>query len=139
MHTLTPKEVVLRFNSEVIEKGNRQIFLELMADDFVNHSAPPGGLNGSEGMWNTFENVLRPAISNLRVIVQDQIAEGDKVSTRKTIEGTLSGPLLGRAPNHEPIRIDVIDIVRIRDGKYVEHWGLNNLASVLAGLEWMPT
>ena len=135
MQALTPKEVVRRFNTEVIERGCRQVFQELMADDFVNHSAPAGAPDGGEGMWTTFETVLRPAISGLRVIIEDQIAEGDKVTTRKTIEGTLNGPLLGRVPNHAPIRIEVIDIVRIRDGQYVEHWGINNLPSVLARLE----
>jgi len=134
MQALTPKEVVRRFNHEVIERGNREVFLALMAKDFVNHSAPPGAPSGGEGMWNTFENVLRPAISGLRVRIEDQLVDGDKVTTRKVIEGTLTGPLLGRAPNHAPIRIEVIDIVRVHEGRYVEHWGINNLPSVLARL-----
>ena len=135
MQALTPKEVVRRFNIEVIERGDRAVFLTLMAKDFVNHSAPPGASSGSEGMWNTFENVLRPAISDLRVRIEDQLVDGDKVTTRKVIEGVLTGPLLGKAPNHAPIRIEVIDIVRVHDGRYVEHWGINNLPSVLARLE----
>lgn len=135
MPAMTPKEVVRHFNREVIEKGNRQAFLALMADDFVNHAAPPGAPKGPEGMWNTFENVLRPAISGLRVTIEDQLAEGDKVTTRKAIEGTLSGPLLGKAPNHERIRIEVIDIVRVRNGQYLEHWGINNLPAILAKLD----
>lgn len=130
----TPKEVVLRFNDEVIEKGDAAAFRALMADDFVNHSAPAGMPRGGEGMWNTFENILRPAISNLRVVVEDQIVEGDKVTTRKAITGILTGPILGKAPSNAPVRIDVIDIVRVRDGKYAEHWGLNSLQAVLAGL-----
>lgn len=134
MQPAGPRDIVLRFNREVIEAGNAESFAELMAADFVNHAAPPGTPNGPESMWNTFENVLRPAISNLRVIVEDQIVEGEKVTTRKAITGLLTGPLLGVAPTRAPIRIDVIDIVRVRDGKYAEHWGLNTLQTVLAAI-----
>ena len=128
------RAVVRRFNRKVIAGGNREIFRALMADDFVNHSAPPGADSGPEGRWLTFETVLRPAIANLALVIEDQIAEGDKVTTRKAIMGTLTGPLLGYAPTGLPIRIDVIDIVRVRDGQYAEHRGLNTLGAVLAGL-----
>ncbi|MBT9386151.1 ester cyclase [Pseudooceanicola sp. CBS1P-1] len=129
-----PRSVVRRFNREVIEQGNPAAFRTLMAEDFVNHSAPPGAPQGPEGMWHTFEHVLRPAISGLTVTIEDQLVEGDKVTTRKTIAGTLSGPLMGVAATNGPIRIDVIDIVRVRDGRYAEHWGLNSLPAVLAQL-----
>jgi predicted ester cyclase len=92
------KAVVLRFNREVIERGDVTVFQELMAEDFVNRTAPPGMSRGSDGMLATFNTVLRPAFPDLRVEVHDQIAEGDKVTTRKTIRGTHRGPLLGIAP-----------------------------------------
>ncbi|TIP03194.1 MAG: ester cyclase [Mesorhizobium sp.] len=129
-----PKEIVRRFNAEVIEAGSAQSFADLMAPDFVNHSAPPGSPNGPESMWNTFENLLRPAISELRVKIEDQIAEGDMVTTRKSVTGILTGRLLGAGPTNAPIAIDVIDIVRVRDGRYAEHWGMNNLAAVVAAI-----
>ncbi len=129
-----PKQIVRRFNSEVIEKGDYSAFQELMAKDFVNHSALQGTPSGPESMWNTFENILRPAISELRVLILDQVAEGGKVTTRKMITGNLTGPLLGAKPTNRPIRIDVIDIVRVSEGRYVEHWGVNTLPTVLAQL-----
>ncbi|WP_416795499.1 ester cyclase [Ciceribacter azotifigens] len=128
------KEVVRRFNSEVIQNGNEAEFHALMAPDFVNHSAPPGMPNGPESMWNTFQNVLRPALSDLKVTIQDQIAEGDKVTTRKTISGVHSGTLMGIPATGRDVAISVIDIVRVEDGRYAEHWGLNTLSNVLAAL-----
>ncbi len=128
------KEVVRRFNEEVIQNGRADIFAELMADKFVNRSVPPGAPTGPEGMWNTFQNILRPAISDLKVAIHDQVAEGDRVTTRKTISGIHTGPLMGVAATGRPIAIDVIDIVRVRDGKYAEHWGINTLTTVLTEL-----
>lgn len=117
------KEIVRRFNTEVIEQGNAKAFEALMAADFVNHSAPSGAPTGPQGMWNTFQNLLRPALSDLKVTIHDQIAEGDRVTTRKTISGIHSGTLLGIPATGKQIAIQVIDIVRVEDGKYAEHWG----------------
>jgi Predicted ester cyclase len=128
------KEVVRRFNIEVIQNGNEDEFRALMAPDFINHAAPEGMPNGPESMWNTFQNILRPALSDLTVTIHDQVAEGDKVTTRKTISGVQTGTFLGIPATGREIAISVIDIVRVQDGRYAEHWGLNTLSNVLAKL-----
>ena len=128
------KDVVRRFNKEVIENGNRAAFEALMAPQFVNRSAPEGAPDGAESMWTTFQTVLRPALSGLSVTIHDQIAEGDKVTTRKTISGRHVGSLMGVEATGRSVQIDVIDIVRIENGRYAEHWGINNLTSVLSSL-----
>lgn len=128
------KSVVTRFNREVIEQGRLDSFQELMDPGFINRSAPPGMDNGPAGMINTFNNVLRPAFADLQVVIHEQVAEGDLVTTRKTISGTHTGALMGIAPTHRKVAIDVIDIVRVKNGRYVEHWGLNSLAAVLQEL-----
>jgi predicted ester cyclase len=128
------KDVVRRFNLHVIERGDRAAFESLMLPAFVNRSAPPGAADGPDSMWNTFENILRPALSDLRVVIHDQVAEQDKVTTRKTIHGVHTGMLMGAAATGRAVAIDVIDIVRIEDGRYAEHWGVNTLPAVLARL-----
>lgn len=128
------KQVVREFNLRVIGQGDRAAFDALMAADFVNHSALPGTPAGPEGMWRTFEQVLRPALSDLRVEIHDQLCDGDKVTTRKTIHGVHTGTLAGIAATGRQVAIDAIDIVRVREGRYVEHWGVNTLAATLASL-----
>ena len=129
-----PKDVVRRFNLDVIERGNRAAFEALMLPSFVNRTALSGAADGPESMWQTFDRVLRPALSDLRVEIHDQVAEGAKVTSRKTIRGRHTGTLLGVAATGRDVAIDVIDIVRVEDGRYAEHWGVNTLAAVLAGL-----
>lgn len=128
------KYIVKRFNKEVIQNCNEVSFRELMHVNFVNRSAPDTA-NNSNAMWNTFSSVLKPAFPDLIVEIFDQVAEDDKVTTRKAIMGTHTGALMGIAPTKKKIRIDVIDIVRLQDGKYIEHWGINTLATVLAELK----
>ena len=135
MSSESNKAAVRRFNIEVIQEGNKDSFKQLMTDGFINHSAPEGAPKGPEGMWHTFHNILRPALSGLKVVIHDQIAEGDKVTTRKTISGVHTGPLLGIAPTQKHVAIEVIDIVRLENGQYIEHWGINTLPSVIQSLK----
>lgn len=128
------KTLVLRFNREVIELGNEAAFQELIDPAFINRTAPPGISAGPEGMRYLFNRVLRPALADLRVTIHDQVAEGDRVTTRKSISGTHRGTLFGVAATNRHVSIDVIDIVRIQNGRYAEHWGINTLPSVLASL-----
>jgi predicted ester cyclase len=128
------KAVVRRFNQEVIEQGNTNSFKVLMDPNFVNRSAPDGMDNGPQGMIWFFNDVLRPAMPDITVTIHDQVAEGDMVTTRKTISGTQTGPLLGVPASGRVISIDVIDMVRIKDGKYFEHWGITTLPELLATL-----
>ncbi|MBP2498310.1 putative ester cyclase [Methylobacterium sp. PvP062] len=128
------KAVVRRFNDEVIVRGNRAAFDMLVDPSFVNRSAAPGAPDGPEGLWATFEEILRPAMSALEVVIHDQVAEGDKVTTRKTISGIHSGSFFGIEATGRPISIDVIDIVRVIGGRYVEHWGINTLQAELGKL-----
>lgn len=125
------KAVVRRFNQQVIADGNRQAFEQLVAENFINRSAPAGGPNDRESLWHTFDQILRPAFSELQVQIEDQIAERDWVTTRKTIRGIHSGSLMGIAPTGLAVTIAVIDMVRIEAGKYVEHWGMNTLQAVI--------
>ncbi|GAB4045539.1 ester cyclase [Spirosoma litoris] len=134
LQTQLNKQAVRRFNQEVIAEGNLDSFNELMDDQFINHSAPPEADNGPQGMINTFNNILRPALADMQVIIHDQIAEGDLVTTRKTIKGTHTGTLMGIPPTDRSVRIEVIDVVRLRNGKYIEHWGINTLPTVLQQL-----
>jgi predicted ester cyclase len=128
------KAVVLRFNREVLERGDEAAFRSLMAEGFVNHTAPPGIPRGPDGFWHRLATELRPALSGLRVEIHAQIAEGDLVTTRKTLHATHAGTLMGVAATNRPVAVDVIDILRVVDGRCVEHWGVNTLASVVAGL-----
>lgn len=129
------KAVVRRFNQEVIAEGNLESFKELMDEQFVNRSAPESMDSGPAGMIYFFNEILRPAIPDIHVTIHQQVSEGDLVTTQKTISGTQTGVLLGIPATGRVVNIDVIDIVRVKDGKYFEHWGITSLPEVLSQLQ----
>jgi predicted ester cyclase len=128
------KGVVRQFNRDCIEEGKPAAFAELLADHVVNHSARPGSPNGPESFNYFLNEILRKGFPDLRVEIFEQIAERDLVATRKMITGTHTGELFGKPPTGKQVEIHVIDIIRLDDGKYAEHWGQSNFAEVLAGL-----
>lgn len=128
------KRIVTRFNKEAIEQGNLDAFDELIASDFINHTAPAGMPKGKEGMSRFIIGVIRQAFPDLRVEIYDQVAEGDKVVTRKAFHATHTGPFMGIPATGKSIVFPIIDIVRLRDGQYIEHWGIRDTHSVLQQL-----
>lgn len=128
------KSIVTRFNQEFIGQGNLASFGDLVAEDVVNHTAPPGSPGGAQGMRYFILEVLRKGFPDIRVEILDQIAEGDKVMTRKVLRGRHTGEFMGIPPTQKDVAIRVMDIIRLRDGKYAEHWGMSDLAEVAKGL-----
>lgn len=137
METMTEnnKAVVRRFNQEVIAEGNLESFKELVDEQFTNRSAPEGMDNGPAGMIYFFIEILRPAMPDIHVTIHEQVSQDDLVTTRKTISGTQTGALLGIPATGRAINIAVIDIVRVKDGKYFEHWGITSLPEVMSQLQ----
>lgn len=128
------KAVVLRFNREALEQGDDGVLAEILDADFVNRTALPGLDTGIEGMRHVIKDVLHKGLTDIRVEVLDQVAEGDTVATRKRITAKHTGDLLGAPATGRAVEIIVFDFVRLRGGRYVEHWGLNTISQLVHGL-----
>ena len=115
------KEIVQRFVEEVQNQKNWTTFDELNADDFVNLSAPPGVPSDKEG-GKMFLGAFISAFPDSYVTIEDMVAEGDRVVTKKTFHGTHTGELNGIPPTGRRVSVQYVDILRLRDGQIVEHW-----------------
>lgn len=60
------------------------------------------------------------------------------VATLKTFSGTHKGELMGVPPTGKHVAFDVSDILRLRDGKVVEHWNVVDIAGLMQQLGAMP-
>lgn len=126
------KKTVIRFNKEFVEQGRMEVFEELVAENVYNHSAPAGSPTGPDGMLHFLNHILRAGFPDLTVDILDQVAEGDLVTSRKVFHATHSGHMMGIPPSGKKVVIHVIDIIRLKDGQYVEHWGMSNFSEVIA-------
>ncbi|MBK1657205.1 ester cyclase [Paracraurococcus ruber] len=69
-------------------------------------------------------DALLPAIPDMRLDIEDVITEGEKVLVRLTIHGTHGGDLLGIPATGRTVKVAVLDLFHIRDGRLAEHWAL---------------
>src|SRR5918995_2442710 len=117
---------------EAREKGDLAAVDEMMAPDFVIHARLfPGQQPGRAGAIRAIAQ-LSSAVSNASVHFEDQVAAGDKVVTRFTVQATHDrGELMGVAPTGRQINNVVIVILRISGGKIVEEWGMGTMGARL--------
>jgi len=140
MLTETNKTVSRRLFEEVWSKGNLALLNEIIATDHVN-SGPgtlPGLPNGPEGT-KQFVTVYRNAFPDVDFTINEQIAEGDKVVTRWTAQGTHKGELMGTPATGKSATVTGISVDRLVNGKIAESWGIFDQFGMLQQLGVIPT
>lgn len=117
------KAVIRRYFAAIDEacaRGDADIIDDFLAPDFVEHDPFPGIPPTREGWKQAFRGFVAGAPGYH--VVEDLIAEGDKVVGKVTAYGKHVGELFGIPATGKDIRVTGIAIWRIRDGKIVEHW-----------------
>lgn len=116
------RDLLHRYHVEVWEEGRLDRAGEYLAPTFTSHARvttlPPGAVIGPDFLaqfWIGF-----PDLHSREDAV---LADGDLVTVRWTITGTHTGPFFGVAATGKPIEVAGMDILRVADGKFVEHWG----------------
>ena len=116
------KALFRRFIQEVINDKNTDKMDILIGETWLDHNPPPGAAPGVEGMKQMM-GMFFAAFPDLNVTIDQLIAEGDIVVGRMTNTGTHQGDLMGIAPTGKRVTFSEIHMVRIENGKAVEHWG----------------
>ena len=116
-----------RLFAQALNEKRVELFDEFIHLEYNNHNAyvqpGPGGVK-------TFFRHYLDAFPDTKVVMEDMIEEGDRISARFTYNGTFSKPFMGYRPNSTSIQMRSIDIWRVKDGKFVEHWDELNLLEV---------
>jgi steroid delta-isomerase-like uncharacterized protein len=116
------KAIVRQQEEELFTQGNLDAADEVYAPDYVGHdpsnSEEVRGLEAAKRAASDY----RQAFPDLRVTVEDLIAEGDRVAARLRFRGTHLGELDGIAPTGRRVDCTGIVISRIEEGKIAEDW-----------------
>jgi len=121
------KRIVAGFVEQCQNQHNLAYADEIFHPEFVNHYRPEGRpIAETEGRpaagFQRFYGRLLDGFPDATMRVDEQLAERDLVATRKTFRGTHTGELWGLPPSGNRVEWSFIDIMRVRDGKIVEHW-----------------
>ena len=137
MSTEENKALICRFYEEVFNQRNLAALDDFYAPDHIDHTLPPGLPVSPEGTKQAIATMLE-GFPDLRISIEDMVAEGDKVVTRFTTHGTQQGKLGAIPPTSKQVAVPTIEITRIADGKIVEDWGLDDRLGMLQQLGLVP-
>ena len=137
---MSPEELkahARRIPDELLTQGDLTVADAVFAPDLVHHGPTPypPGVAGAKQL----ALALRRAFPDLCAIVEDEIAEGDRVVQRLTLSGTHRGAYCGLAPTGRRASWQMVAIQRIGpDGKVAEHWSCPDLFGLLRQLGALP-
>src|SRR5258708_8897709 len=134
------KALARRAMEEVWNQGKLTVIDELVASNATYHDAnvPGGKFTGPEGV-KQFVQIYRNAFPDVRITIEDQIAEGDKVVTRWTAVGTHKGELMGIPATGKQATVTGISVGHVVNGKFVEIWTNFDALGMLQQLGVIPT
>jgi steroid delta-isomerase-like uncharacterized protein len=121
---------------DALNTHDLKAFEALFADAYVNHqasaaAAPPAGLTAKAATVSFYAARLK-AMPDLKVTIETTVAEDDRVAASFRYEGAQEGAYYGLEPTHKRLSFTSCDIFRVADGRIVEHWGMGDIAGIVA-------
>jgi len=135
--TTTASNIVRQFYETVFQTGDIDAAAHFLSDDFLDHAPWPGRPATRDGFQaGTAE--MRAAFPDLAVKPVRIFEEDDKVAAIIRISGTHHGEFIGNRATGRAFEVDAVDILRVKDGKVCEHWGVIDTEQMLAQLRLSP-
>ena len=82
--------------------------------------------------------MFRSGMPDLKVVIEDMLAEGEKVATRYTLEGTHEGELFGVPPTGKRLSIRSMTVERVSEGRIRDHWRVTDTLEMMQQLGVVP-
>ncbi len=122
------RDLLLKANDEILTKGNLQYADEAFAADY----ASPGYDLKGPALINSFVNQLKQGFPDLKITVDQIVAEGNMVSWRRTHTGTHTGDFMGYKATGKVITWTEFNLTQFaEDGKILQEWGAGDLETAL--------
>ena len=132
------KQFMQRFVEEAINKKNLDAIDEFVDKDFVEHVPFPGQGPGRDGLKYAISTFVS-AFPDIKWILEEQIAEGEKVVSRFTMTGTHRGEFLGIPPTGKSVKVWGVVIDVVKDGKFAESRIIMDTLGLMQQLGAIPT
>jgi predicted ester cyclase len=130
MENIDNKTIIRRYVEEIENTGDVANIREFIAEEYVEVYEGKRYPIGIKGAIDHVRGVRR-VHPDLKLIIENQISEGEWVVTVYSATGTFKEEWFGMKPTGKPITYTGVNVDRIRDGKIIEHGGAANLLDPL--------
>jgi len=110
---------------------------EFFDASYVEHAAAPGMPPTREGLKQMFQAFLK-GFPDMKMTVEHVVADGDLVAIHLTSTGTNKGEMMGMPATGKAIKVQEMHLARVANGKFVEHWGVEDQMTMMQQLGLMP-
>jgi steroid delta-isomerase-like uncharacterized protein len=118
---------------EAVNSGNLEIMNDLVAPDAIENDPAPGQAKGPKGYIDFFTK-LRTAFPDLKLEVEQQVADDDNVAFAYTMTGTHKGDFNGIPATGKSVKARGLQISKFKNGKMIERWGSSDELGILKQL-----
>ena len=115
---------------EAVNKGNLDVLREVFAANVTDHDPAPDQGKGPDGFISLFTD-MRTAFPDLKIAVENMVADEEQVAIAYTMTGTHKGNFLGIPPTDKKIKARGMQIAKFKDAKIVERWGSSDELGIL--------
>ncbi len=122
-----------QYIEQFLNRGNMAIADNILSPDYRRYLSPSSTPLNVDQQKQRIAG-LRAAFPDLHVTIEDVLVEGDRVAVRVVLHGTQRGAFLGIPPTGKPVTVFALDVIRIENGRFVEHWGGPDLYSMVSQL-----
>jgi steroid delta-isomerase-like uncharacterized protein len=131
------KAICRMFFEEMLNKANFSIIEQLVDPDVISHDPFPGQAKGAKGLRDTMK-LFHTAFPDMKIIMNDMIAEDNRVMNKFTVTGTHKGEFMGIPATGKKISYEEVVILRLKDEKIVEHWAVADALSLMQQIGAIP-
>lgn len=135
MSTATQKSIVRRYFEQVFNEHRHDLVEEFLAENIEIHGTGlPPGVEAVKQWLST----LTTGFPDHQMIVEDILAEGDRVVARTTLKGTQLGEMQGIPATGKAVSVSAITIFRLDNGKIAEAWMVSDSLGMMQQLGVIP-
>lgn len=131
------KQLLRRLFEEGMNDGNTAVIDELVAPGYVNHDFPLPVV-GADG-FKQIVSIFRGGFPDIKVTIEEEFEDGDKVGSRGTFSGTHKGEFMGVPPTNKAVNIKYLDLWTVKDGKLQENWVQMDMMGLMQQLGVVPS
>ena len=128
------KEIVRQFYARIISQGDLSAIERLVHPDFVEHNTLPGAASGHAGL-RQFVIGFHASFGDINYVIEDLIAEADKVAVRGVVHAIHHGVFRGVPATGRQVHWDTIHVLRLRDGLIIERWVQVDMTGLMVQIE----
>jgi len=135
LSTATNKAIVRRYIDQVLNEQRHDLAEEFLADNIELHGS---GLAPGLDVVKQWLTMFAAAFPDGHQVIEDMVAEEDRVVARTTLNGTQQGEMQGIPATGKSVSISSITIFRMDNGKITEGWLVSDNLGMMQQLGVVP-